>query len=134
MTAARYDITIDQGSDFALELIVKESGSAKSFAPDESSNNEKLWGARAAFRKTLEDTTVYSTTQGFVAAIDLSVTGKIKLSYPATNNASVDAGTYVYDLEVYQYDNSSDKTDPPEEYSVTRLIGGNLTLKREVTR
>ena len=134
MTAARYDITIDQGSDFALELIVKESGNAKSFADDATPNNQKAWGARAAFRKTLEDNTVYSTAEGFVAAIDLATTGKVKLSYPAVNNASISAGTYVYDLEVYQFDNSSDATDPPEELSVTRLIGGTLTLKREVTR
>ena len=134
MTAARYDITIDQGSDFALELIVKESGNPKSFADDATPNNQKSWGARAAFRKTLEDNTVYSTAEGFVAAIDLSTTGKVKLSYPAANNASVSAGTYVYDLEVYQFDSSSDATNPPEELSVTRLIGGTLTLKREVTR
>jgi len=134
MTAARYDITIDQGSDFALELIVKESGVAKSLAADDTQDNEKLWGARAAFRKTFEDTTVYTAAQGFVAAIDLNTTGKIKLSFPAANNAAITAGTYVYDLELYQYDNSDDRADPPEEYSVTRLIGGNLTLKREVTR
>ena len=134
MTAARYDITIDQGSDFALELIVKESGVAKSFAADQTQNNEKLWGARAAFRKTFEDTTVYSAAEGFSATIDTSVTGKVKLSYPAANNAAVGAGTYVYDLEVFQYDVSSTASTPPAEFSVTRLIGGNLTLKREVTR
>ena len=28
MTAATYDLVIDQGSDFALDLIIKQSGSA----------------------------------------------------------------------------------------------------------
>ena len=134
MTAARYDITIDQGSDFALELIVKDSGNARSFADDDTNDNEKRWGARAAFRKTLETDTAYSATEGFAATVDLATTGKIKLDFPAANNTTVPAGTYFYDLEVYQYDISSDATNPPTEYSVTRLIGGTLTLRREVTR
>ena len=29
MSAARYNLIIDQGTDFALEFIVKESGTAK---------------------------------------------------------------------------------------------------------
>ena len=134
MTAARYDITIDQGSDFALELIVKDSGNARSFADDTTNDNEKRWGARAAFRKTLETDPAYSAAEGFAATIDLATTGKVKLDFPAANNAVVPAGTYLYDLEVYQYDISSDATNPPAEYSVTRLIGGTLTLRREVTR
>ena len=31
MSAARYNLIIDQGTDFALEFIVKESGTAKIF-------------------------------------------------------------------------------------------------------
>ena len=55
MAAARYDITIDQGSDFSLELIVKESGTTKDFGPA----GGNTWGARAKFRKTLEETTSF---------------------------------------------------------------------------
>ena len=32
MTAARYDLVIDQGSDFAIEFTVAESGSAKNLS------------------------------------------------------------------------------------------------------
>ena len=32
MSAARYNLIIDQGTDFALEFIVKESGTAKSLS------------------------------------------------------------------------------------------------------
>ena len=34
MSAARYNLIIDQGTDFALEFIVKESGTAKSLSGD----------------------------------------------------------------------------------------------------
>jgi len=127
MTAARYDITIDQGSDFALELIVKDSGAARSFADTTSEGDTLRWGARAKYRKTLEDTTEYLLG----ATIDTSTTGKITVSHAHNANSAdpAPAGTYLYDLEVYQYN-----TDTNAELSVTRLIGGSLTLKREVTR
>ena len=32
MSAARYDLVIDQGSDFAIEFTVNESGSAKNLS------------------------------------------------------------------------------------------------------
>lgn len=127
MTAARYDITIDQGSDFALELIVKDSGTARSFADDDPSTPTKRWGARASYRKTIESDTVY--TLG--AAVDTETAGKITVSHAHNANSpnSAPAGTYLYDLEVYQYTIATGAV-----LSVTRLIGGSLTLKREVTR
>jgi len=132
MTAARYDITIDQGTDFALELIVKESGDPKDFSDDETTNNQKRWEARASFRKTFESTTSFALR----ATIDRDdpTLGKIKLEHANGDNTTALAGTYVYDLEIYQADTSGDATIPPAEFSVTRLLGGNLTLKREVTR
>ena len=127
MTAARYDITIDQGSDFALELIVKDSGTARSFADTTSEGQILRWDARARYRKTLEDTTEYLLG----ATIDTSTTGKIIVSHAHNANSAdpAPAGTYLYDLEVYQYNTTTNA-----ELSVTRLIGGSLTLKREVTR
>jgi len=128
MTAARYDITIDQGSDFALELIVKDSGTARSFDDDTNNEGQILrWGARARYRKTLEATTEYLLG----AAIDTSTIGKITVSHAHNANSAdpAPAGTYLYDLEVYQYNTTTNA-----ELSVTRLIGGSLTLKREVTR
>lgn len=134
MTAARYDITIDQGSDFALELTVKEGTNTKDFSDDETVGSEKRWGARAAFRKTLESSTVYSTDESFTATVTRDTNGKIKLEYPASASALVPAGTYLYDLELYQYDDADTAATPPAEFSVTRLIGGTLNLRREVTR
>ena len=138
MTAARYDITIDQGSDFNLELIVKDTGTARDFSRDETvSGQEKRWGARASYRKTLESSTAYN----MVAVVPQDHTGKIVLQHNRDHNISAPAGTYYYDLELYQYDDStaaqnafSNSGTAPAEFSVTRLIGGTLTLRREVTR
>lgn len=122
MTAARYDITIDQGSDFALRLTVKESGVVKDFRTTDS----KQWSARAKFRKTFEDTTSFS----LVATTSGENDGIVDLSNDFDENTSATAGTYVYDLEIFQH--LQDDTDTV--YKVTRLLTGNLTLRREVTR
>ena len=123
MAAARYDITIDQGSDFALSLIVKESGIGKDFR----TLNSKSWGARAKFRKTFEDTTSFdlgATTSG-------ENDGVVNISHAFNANTSASAGTYVYDLEIFQHEQGE---NPGTVYKVTRILTGNLTLRREVTR
>ena len=131
MTAARYDITIDQGSDFSLELTVKESGDPKNFSNDTSVfGSEKGWDARAFFRKSLEDTTSHELT----CTVTPSSLGKLTVTLGREASAAITAGTYYYDLEIFQKDISSTATNPPAEFSVTRLLGGTLTLRREVTR
>ena len=137
MTAARYDITVDQGSDFALELIVKESGNAKNFSDDDTAGSEKRWGARASFRKTLELPIVGS----FSTTVTRDSQGKITLELDGITSAAIAAGTYLYDLEVYQFDYTQQAQDDladdgiaPTEFSVTRLLGGNVSIRREVTR
>lgn len=122
MAAARYDITIDQGSDFSLELIVKESGSTKDFGPA----GGNTWGARAKFRKTFEDTTSFDLG----AAVTQTAAGKVTLTHAFSANSSAAAGTYVYDLEIFQHTTGDTST----VHQVTRLLTGNLTLRREVTR
>ena len=136
MTAARYDITIDQGSDFSLELIVKEGTNAKDFSPDQTQGAEKAWGARASFRKTLDSTESFTLP----CTVTQSNLGKITVTHGRAQNTNASAGTYLYDLEIFQYDNTQQAQQDaqggatPTEFSVTRLIGGTLTLRREVTR
>ena len=122
MTAARYDITIDQGSDFSLELIVKESGQPKDF----QATGGNTWGARAKFRKTLEDTTSYNLG----AAVTQSDSGKLVITHAFSDNTDAPAGTYLYDVEIFQHTTN----DTTAVHQVTRLLSGNLTLRREVTR
>jgi hypothetical protein len=122
MTAARYDITIDQGSDFALSLTVKESETAKDFR----TANSKSWGARAKFRKTFEDTTSFDLGATTSGAND----GIVNISHAFNANTSATAGTYMYDLEIFQHAEGDTST----VYKVTRILTGSLTLRREVTR
>jgi hypothetical protein len=44
MTAGTYDITIDQGSDFALSVTVSDDGDTRDLS---------TWDARAKLKKTL---------------------------------------------------------------------------------
>ena len=133
MTAARYDLTIDQGSDFSLELTVKESGSLK---------NLSGWHGRATLRKTLDggsDKTFTvsthvgtdSTDSGTYGVQPADKEGKVTMSMPFGSSAITPAGTYHYDLEIY-YNNSGDPSANATQ--VKRLIGGMATVRREITR
>ena len=55
MTAGKYDITIEQGSDFSLTLNVKQGGVAR---------NLNGYTARGSMRKTYDDTTAHNFTFG----------------------------------------------------------------------
>ncbi|MGB2240172.1 MAG: hypothetical protein ACPH09_13285, partial [Pseudomonadales bacterium] len=79
---------IDQGSDFALELVVKENGiikNLKNSTPEEGVDAK--WAVRAKYRKTLEDTTAYRI-EGTNADLnsDQTETGKITLSHAYNAN------------------------------------------------
>lgn len=133
MTAARYDLIIDQGSDFSLELTVKESGSLK---------NLSGWHGRATLRKTLEGgikqtftvsthVGTDSTDSGTYGLQPSDKVGKVTMSMPFGTSSPLTAGTYHYDLEIF-YNNSGDSTVTATQ--VKRLIGGTATVRREVTR
>ena len=133
MTAARYDLIIDQGSDFSLELTVKESGQAK---------NLSGWHGRAFLRKTPESGITKTFTVSTHVGTDSTDTdtygiqpsdklGKLTMSMPFSTSDDVPAGTYNYDLEIY-YNASGDNT--VAQTQVKRLIGGMATVRREITR
>lgn len=133
MTAARYDLIIDQGSDFSLELTVKESGSLK---------NLSGWHGRAYLRKSLEGgiakTFTVSTHVGTDSTDNSTYgvqpadkVGKVTMSMPFGSSQITTAGTYHYDLEIF-YNNSGDSTATATQ--VKRLIGGTATVRREITR
>jgi hypothetical protein len=143
MTAARYDITIDQGSDFALELIVKENGlikDLKNTTPEVGVDAK--WAVRSKYRKTLDSTTSFMILgTNFDKGNTGTATGKITLTHAYNANPTAVAGTYFYDVELVQYDDTTGSIDPgvdPEAtyttLQVLRLLQGTLTLRREVTR
>ena len=112
MSAARYDLVIDQGSDFAIEFTVKESGSAK---------NLTGYSARAQLRPSKNSSTLSAT---FTCGIATPANGKITMTLPNATSKLLTAGRYHYDLEIFT---SSDAL-------VTRLLFGEVTLTQEVTR
>lgn len=112
MSAATYNIEIDQGSDYSITIEVKEDGDVK---------NLTTYSARAQARSDIEDS---SAAFSFTCTIPTPTNGKILMKLPASTSASLSAGEYVYDLEVYT---SGDAV-------VSRLMGGTATIHREVTR
>lgn len=120
MTAARYDLIIDQGSDFALELTVKEAGIPKDLTD---------WLGRAQLRSTKEATTAAETFS--VTRLEpYATSGKVKLSLSYAQSAAMTAGTYYYDLELYEPSNPAGSAD----VQVLRIISGTASIRREVTR
>ena len=113
MSAANYDLVIDQGSTFAIDLTIKESGSAK---------NLTGYAARAQMRSTK---TASAVAASFTCTVLSPVTdGKVKMELPATTSSAMSAGVYFYDLEIHT---SGDAI-------VKRLMEGRINLTQEVTR
>lgn len=112
MSAARYNLVIDQGSDFAINFTVKEDGSAKDLTG---------YSARAQMRTSKTSTSIAAT---FACSIANPSSGTVTLSLTNATSSAVTAGTYVYDLEIFTANNAS----------VTRLLQGSVDLTQEVTR
>jgi hypothetical protein len=113
MTAGKYDITIEQGSDFSLTLNIKQGGVAR---------NLSGYTARGSMRKTYDATTAHDFTFGA-----LDSTGVISMAMSHADTAQLDAEFYVYDVEIYT--GTGEASD-----SVTRLLQGKAEVTREVTR
>jgi hypothetical protein len=113
MTAATYDLVIDQGSDFAIDLTITDAGTAK---------NLTGYSGRAQIRSTHASS---STTASFTCSIVGAATdGILKMELSAATTTSMTPGRYVYDLEIHT---ASDAI-------VKRLIEGSVTINPEVTR
>ena len=112
MSAASYDLVIDQGSTFAIDLTIKESGSAKDLTG---------YSARAQMRTTKTSSTVAAT---FTCTILNASNGTMKMELPATTSSAMEAGMFFYDLEIFT----------PSDAIVKRLLEGKVTLNQEVTR
>jgi hypothetical protein len=113
MTAATYNLVIDQGSDFAIDLLIKEGGVAKDLTG---------YSARAQMRTTRTADTVAAT---FTCTVLTPFTdGKVKMELTNAASSAVSAGKYYYDLEIHT----------PGDAIVKRLIQGEVILNQEVTR
>ena len=112
MSAGTYNLVIDQGSDFALDLIIKQSGSAL---------NLSNYSGRAQLRTSVLASSVSAT---FTVSVTDAANGALKMQLPAATSTGLAAGQYVYDLEIFT---SADAI-------VKRIVGGTVTITPEVTR
>ncbi|OUT93509.1 MAG: hypothetical protein CBB96_07665 [Gammaproteobacteria bacterium TMED36] len=112
MSAGTYNLVIDQGSDFALDLIIKQSGSAL---------NLTNYSGRAQLRTSV---TASSASASFTVTKTNAAGGALKLELSASTSSSLAAGQYVYDLEIFT---SGDAI-------VKRILQGDVTITPEVTR
>ena len=113
MAAATYNLVIDPGSDFSIDLVVKEQGSIK---------NLTNYSARAQLR-TKKDASG-SAAASFSCTITDAVAGAITMELSNATSSGISAGRYYYDLEIFTSNNNI----------VKRLIQGEVTLNQEVTR
>lgn len=120
--ATKHDIIVDQGSEFTLLVKVQQT------IPDGctsgcSTIDMDLTGksVRGQIRKTYDACTAYS----FTATVVTALTGDFKLYLPARTSETMEAGTYVWDCEVY------DLTDLD---NVIRPSYGTCTVLANVTK
>ena len=112
MTAANHNLTIDQGSDFAIDLVVSDAGTVK---------NLTGYSARAQMRTTKSAAAVAAT---FSCTITNATGGTVKMELSNSTSSALSPGKYYYDLELYTANN----------VIVARLIQGTVILTPEVTR
>ena len=112
MSAGTYNLVIDQGSDFALDLVIKEGGSALNLAN---------YSGRAQLRTSV---TASSASASFTVTVTNAANGALKMQLPAATSSGISAGQYVYDLEIYTANDSI----------VKRIMRGDATITPEVTR
>lgn len=111
MSAGTYNFTFEQGATFSRQLTVQDNGSAMDLTN---------YSARMQLRSSVESTTVALTV---TCAITNATGGIITVSNTATETMGVDAGIYVYDLEIES-----------SAGVVTRLMQGTATITANVTR
>ncbi len=113
MTAAVYNLVIDQGSDFAINLTIKELGAVKDLTG---------YSARAQMRSSRTSSTVAAS---FTCTVLSPATGGVvQMSLSNSVSSALASGRYFYDLEIHT----------PSDAVVRRLIQGEVTLNPEVTR
>lgn len=117
MSAGNYDITIDQGSDFKLTLVIKDGSAARNldghFARGhlrESKDSSRYWAFDFTDSSYDNNGTLVMKMANNVVADDSSTV--------------LSEGNYFYDVEIYT---ANDAT-------VERILQGKAKVTREVTR
>ena len=95
MAAGTYDIVIDQGSDFSIQVAISEDGTAVPVATHT---------ARAQLRPSPTSAT---KTADFVCTIVDASGGKINMQLSNSVTAGIASGKYYYDLELVNTNNGT---------------------------
>lgn len=108
--STKYNITLDQGSDYILDLNLSRAGIELDLTG---------YAIRGQIRPTITSSTLSASFTGTV--VDASL-GQFQISLSAATTAAMTHGMYYYDVEIYK-----------SPY-VTRLLEGTLLVRPEVTR
>jgi hypothetical protein len=111
------DLEIDQGADVAIQLeVVNKNGSIKDLT-----NHTVAAKMKKTYNSDSADTTTFTSS-----VIDASG-GVIVLALTNTQTNSLNAGRYVYDVEISFVDSDSNTI-------VERILEGNIQVTPSVTR
>ena len=113
MEAVTKDLEIEQGSDFSESFTFQQE--------DGTPINFSGYSIRGQIRKSIQSD-VPSLT--LAAAIIDPVNGVISLSLTNTQTKNIEAGEYIYDVEIYT----------GADDLVYRIISGQVFISAEVTR
>jgi len=105
------NLTIDQGTTFTANIDCTAS--------DGNTLNLAGYSAAAQLRKTYSS----STSTAFTAIVANATTGRLQISLTATQTGALEAGRYVYDVEI---------TD--SSGIITRVVEGQVEITPGVTR
>lgn len=108
--AAKYNIVLDQGSDYNLSMNLTNAGTAVDLTG---------YSIRGQIRPTIISSTLSASFTGTTVSDSL---GQFLITLSASTSAAMSPGVYYYDVEIYK-----------NPY-VTRLLEGTLTVRPEVTR
>jgi hypothetical protein len=117
MSAGKHDIIIEQGATFTEVYALRDVNHALI--------NLTAYTGAMQIRESAESTTTLASSTGTSPTITLTMggtAGTITVSISATNTAALNFDQAVYDLEI------------TTGTTVTRLLAGNVTLSKEVTR
>lgn len=112
MAAGKYNLIIDQGSDFGIQLTLSENE-----APVDLTG----FDARAQMRQNKSDATVSGT---FTCVVTDAINGVINMAMLSAATSILIPGKHYYDLEIYT----------AGDVAVNRLLSGNVNVTAEVTR
>ena len=105
--ATKYNLVVDQGSDFDLKL---------SFKTNEEVRDLTGYNIRATARKQISGPVAFQFTASVVN------TSTFLLTLLANSSDSIEPGVYLYDIELYN------------NTQVDRVLEGKITLTAGVTR